>query len=46
MNTLRGAAQVVQQHVELGIEEFAPAPTQELVQVILVLDEPIQAAFA
>ena len=39
-----GAGQVVQQHVELGIEEFAPAPAQEFVQLILVFDEPIQAA--
>jgi len=39
-----GAGQVVQQHIESGAEELAPAAHEEPEQFVLVLDQLVQAA--
>lgn len=36
--------QVVQQHLEAGVEQFTPASLEELEQLVLVLDQLVQAA--
>jgi hypothetical protein len=39
-----GACQIVEQHPELGLKQVGPLPSQPHEQILLVLQDPIQAA--